>query len=260
MNKLTWYHYLLQIKKNGDTHNGMGDGYNLNKISLNQVVEVAGTVEIQTSKRLSKVKTWEATKPDKLNIRKKKEDYQSKVAKISDVMKSDISKDEKVDKLLKYGEKIELLHNWVLTDDNLGENSLKWNTICDRQQHKSFQNILEQCKGKLPVEIFELFNHEIRSHIITETKRYASVAHNNLAFGMSEDDLRKFVGVLFLSGHHTLPQQQLYWDQRNDANTLVVYQAISINRFFQIKKCLQCAENQNLDLSDKLAKVRPIYD
>ena len=65
--------------------------------------------------------TREATKPDKLNIRKKKEDCQSKVTKINDVAKSDISKDEKV----KYGEKMELLHDWILTDDNLGENSLK---------------------------------------------------------------------------------------------------------------------------------------
>ena len=98
---------------------------------MNQVNEVAGTVEVQTLKQLSKVKTREATKRDKLNIRKKNKDYQSKVAKINDVMKSDISKDEKVDKLLKYREKIELLHDWVLTHDNSGENSLIWNTVCD---------------------------------------------------------------------------------------------------------------------------------
>ena len=103
----------------------MGDENSLNRISLNEVVEVAGTVEIQTSKQLSKIKTQEATKPDKLNIRKTKEDYQSKAAKINDVVKSDILKDEKVDKLLKYGEKVELFYDWVLTDDNLGENSLK---------------------------------------------------------------------------------------------------------------------------------------
>ena len=116
-------------QENRVTDNEMGDENNLNETSLNQVVEVAGIVEIQTSKGLSKVKTQKATKPDKLNIRKKKDDYQSKVAKINDVMKPGISKDEKVDKLLKYGEKIELFHDWVLTDDNLGENSLKWNTI-----------------------------------------------------------------------------------------------------------------------------------
>ena len=68
------------------------------------------------------------------------------------MIKSDISKDEKVDKLFKYGEKIELLYECVLTDDNLDENSLKWNTICDREQHESFQIILEQCNRKLPVE------------------------------------------------------------------------------------------------------------
>ena len=58
---------------NGDTDNEMGDESNLNKISLSQVVEVAGTVEIQTSTRLSKVQKREAITPEKLNIRKKKE-------------------------------------------------------------------------------------------------------------------------------------------------------------------------------------------
>ena len=86
------------------------------------------------------------------------------------------------------------------------------------------------------------------------------MAHIDSAFSMSENDLCKFVGVLFLSGYHTLPQQQLYWDRRNDASIPMVYQAISKNRFFQIKKYLYCADNQNLGLSDKLAKVRPIYD
>ena len=60
-------------QKNGDTDNEMGDENNLNKISLNQVVDVARTIETQTSKQLSKVRTREATEPDKLNIRKKKE-------------------------------------------------------------------------------------------------------------------------------------------------------------------------------------------
>ena len=128
----------------------MGDENNLSRISLNEVVEVAETVEIQTSKHLSKIKTQEATKPDKLNIRKTKEDYQSKVAKINDVVKSDILKDEKVDKLLKYGEKIGLFYDWVLTDDNLGENSLKQNTTCDRQQHETFKiflnSVMENCQ------------------------------------------------------------------------------------------------------------------
>ena len=44
----------------------MGVENNLSELSMNQVVEVA------TSKPMSKVKTQEATKPDKLNIRKKK--------------------------------------------------------------------------------------------------------------------------------------------------------------------------------------------
>ena len=77
-------------------------------------------------------------------------------------------------------------------------------------KHQHFQDIYDKCNGKLPVEIFTLlFNHGIRSHFITKTITYASVAHNDSAFSMSKDDLCKFKGVLFLSGYHTLPQQQL---------------------------------------------------
>ena len=81
----------------------------------------------------------------------------------------------------------------ILTDEHLVENSLKWSAISYQQQHESFQNILEQCNGKLLVEIFELlFNHEIR---------YASVAHNDSAFSI--DDLRKFYGCnLFIRISH----------------------------------------------------------
>ena len=50
----------------------------------------------------------------------------------------------------------------------------------------------------------------------------ASVAYNDSAFSMNEDDLCKFVVVLILLGYHTLPQQ-LYWDRRNDGNTPIVY-------------------------------------
>ena len=70
-------------QENGDTDNEMGVENNLNELSMNQVVEVA------TSKPMSKVKTQEATKPD----------FQLKVAKTNNVMKSDMSKDGKVDKL-----------------------------------------------------------------------------------------------------------------------------------------------------------------
>ena len=74
---------------------------------------------------------------------------------------------------------------------------------------------------------------------------------------MSEGDLRKFVGVLFLSRYNILPQQQLHWDRRSNANISIVYQAISKNRFFQIKKYLHCADNQNLDLMTNYPRFDP---
>ena len=39
-----------------------------------------------------------------------------------------------------------------------------------------------------------------------------------------------------MSGYHTLPQQDMYWDGQNDAGIPLVYEVISKNKFKQMKK------------------------
>ena len=86
---------------------------------------------------------------------------------------------------------------------------------------------------------------------------------------MTEEDLKHYVGVLFLSGYHSLPQQDLYWESCNDVEMSVVYQTISKNKFKTIKNYIHLADNSNFDRQDKYAKililsvqvtVRPLYD
>ena len=46
----------------------------------------------------------------------------------------------------------------------------------------------------------------------------------------------------------------------DDISTPMVDKTIRKNKFYQIKKYTHCANNNNLDKTDKLAKVRPLYD
>ena len=63
-----------------------------------------------------------------------------------------------------------------------------------------------------------------------------------------------------MSGYHTLPQQDMYWEGQNDAGIPLVYEVISKNKFKQMKKYTHLSGNTQLDKSDKHAKVRPLYD
>ena len=43
-------------------------------------------------------------------------------------------------------------------------------------------------------------------------------------------------------------------------DTPIVDKSISKNRFSEIKKYIHFADNSNIDIKDKFAKVRPLYD
>ena len=89
--------------------------------------------------------------------------------------------------------------------------------------------------------------------------RYAA-SKGDHQFRIADDDLKKFVGVLLLSGYHKVPQISLNWDTNIDMSVGIVRNAISKNRFKEIKKYFHCADNDNLDLEDKFSKVRPLFD
>ena len=130
-----------------------------------------------------------------------------------------------------------------------------------KTNRQNFDKLYNACNGKMPVEIFEmLFNHEIRQYIITETVRYAQVQQNDNLFEMSEQDLKCYVGTLYLLKYHALPQQNMYWERQNDVGIPLGYEAISKNKFKQMKKYTHLSDKTQLDKSDKYAKVRLFYD
>ena len=107
--------------------------------------------------------------------------------------------------------------------------------------------------------MFEYFvNEEFKSKIIEETNRYA--AQNNDSFTLSMSDLNTFNVILMFTGYHSLPRTRLFWEKEDDVAVPMVYNAMSRKNFEDIRRWLHFADNNNLNLNDKFAKVRMLYD
>ena len=88
---------------------------------------------------------------------------------------------------------------------------------------------------------------------------YARRDCNNQGFSTTELELRKFVGILIISGYHTLPRLDDYWSTAEDLGCAIVAKTMSRNRFKELKRYCHLADNQNLGPS-RVAKVQPIYE
>ena len=68
------------------------------------------------------------------------------------------------------------------------------------------------------------------------------------------------MGILLLSGYHSLPHEKHYWSTQPDLGVQAVHNSLSRNRYFDIKKHIYIADNQNLTKGDKLSKVSRLYE
>ncbi|XP_017484076.1 PREDICTED: piggyBac transposable element-derived protein 3-like, partial [Rhagoletis zephyria] len=68
-----------------------------------------------------------------------------------------------------------------------------------------------------------------------------------------------FIGILLISGYIPLPIRRLFWERSKDCNNELVCEAISRNKFEFIVSNIHCQDNNLLDHSDKVAKVRPLF-
>ena len=113
---------------------------------------------------------------------------------------------------------------------------------------------------KTPFQLFlHYFSDDVVNHLITNSETYAK-QKNNHGFTLTKEDLYRFVGIILFSGYHWLPQQRMYWSTDEDLYTPLVSNAMSRNRFEEIKRFLHCADNSNLNTADKMAKIRPFLD
>ena len=134
----------------------------------------------------------------------------------------------------------------------------------DRDPQKQLNNWKETSpsyeRNIPPQDILELFlTDEEMERICLESTIYARLKgeHN---FTMTLDKLKVFIAILLLSGYTDLPRQEMYWERREDVHNLLVSSLMSKNEFEECKKCLQLRDNNNLDMADRFAEVRPLFN
>lgn len=112
--------------------------------------------------------------------------------------------------------------------------------------------------GKTPFEVFSLFFDDIVfNKIVNYSVKYAQ-DNNRHDFTFSAAQLQKFIGILILTGYHTLPACDMYWSKDLDKGLELVRKSMSRNTFRNIKRNLHVSDNTDLDKSDKFAKLRPL--
>ena len=98
------------------------------------------------------------------------------------------------------------------------------------------------------------FDDELVDNIVMQTNKYA--LQNNRTLAMTTEELMTFIGTLLLSGYSRLPHRRLYWSDKDDVPKLVA-NSIRRNRFEEILKNFHLSDNDNLDDTDRLTKLRP---
>lgn len=122
------------------------------------------------------------------------------------------------------------------------------------------QDMVVQYGELSPFEIFSLFvDNTLLKMIADFSKKYAN-SNNRHNFVCSETELKKFLGILFLSGYNTFPQQDMFWSTDEDKGVDLVKKAMSRNRFREIKRNLHVSDNSSLDKRDKFSKLRPFIE
>ena len=120
---------------------------------------------------------------------------------------------------------------------------------------------LEELEGKTPYEIWKsIFSTEMLKHIVLQTNLYANRDKNNEKFKVLECEMQKFLGIILLSGYHTVSEEQQYWSTQPDLHVEIVAKTMSRNRYLKIKKYMHFADNLKLTPRNKMSKISPLYD
>lgn len=95
--------------------------------------------------------------------------------------------------------------------------------------------------------------------IIEETTNYA-LFKNSPDPKVTIEEMRVFFEILILTGYNILPSKRNYWENSKYLKNIMVSEAVRRDRFLQICKFIHLANNNNIDKSDKMYKLRSLTD
>ena len=125
----------------------------------------------------------------------------------------------------------QLVNNWIHSDISV-PTGFKW-TLPDP--------VLESVES--PVSLFEkFFTDGIMKFICEKSIRYV-ISKGNHRFTIDTNTLKAFIPILLVSGYVDLPRRPMYWEHNEDTYSTTVSSLLSRNRFDEIMKNLQLADN-----------------
>jgi hypothetical protein len=126
------------------------------------------------------------------------------------------------------------------------------------------QSVREQyplLSEKSPVDLWNLiFNTNMIELVTEQTNLYGNRDSNDPDFKTTPAEIKRFIGILLLTGYHSVPHEDHYWSNSPDLGVPVISETMSNKRYHILKKYLHLADNQNLQSGDKVAKVSPLYN
>lgn len=122
----------------------------------------------------------------------------------------------------------------------------------------SHKALYEQIGEMSPQQLWELFiDEEVLDLIVNSTNKYAA-ANNCPSFVTTPTEIKTFLGVLYITGYHTLPQVNSYWSNRESLGCVMIKECMPRDRFKRIKQFFHVCDNSALDPNDKFSKVSPL--
>lgn len=76
---------------------------------------------------------------------------------------------------------------------------------------------------------------------------YSRRDKNNSKFNTSIGELNRFLGIILLSGYHSLPFEQDTWFNQPDLAVPIISEALSSKHFLQIMSMFQLVDNHKLN-------------
>lgn len=101
----------------------------------------------------------------------------------------------------------------------------------------------------------------LTSLIAVETNRYARQKKRKNWVDVSTEEIWTFLGIIILMGIHRLPWIRNYWSTDSLLGVPLVRQAMSLNRFWQIRTNLHLVDNSTIHgKSSASSKIKPLID
>lgn len=117
----------------------------------------------------------------------------------------------------------------------------------DRSVHEQKMTAMkEELNDSSPLELFEkMFDSRCVKLFVEETNRYAA-QKNESGFQILPEEIKAFIGILFLSEYHRLLSQEHYWSLDPDLQVPIVRECMPQKAFLAIKRFLHCNNNDLL--------------